>query len=82
MTAGFIILGTVGSVLGVWYALLGRRAIHHLYQADEMDEAVGWSLWWCLDLSRYDQEGRRLCKQGQVLAVAAMAAWTVGYLIQ
>lgn len=82
MTVVPIILGVAGAILGIWYAALGIRAVQHLHQADEVDKAIGWSLWWCLDLGRYDEDGRRLCKQGQALAFTAAALWIAVYAIK
>lgn len=77
-----IVLGALGTLLGIWYALLGIRALRHLHHADEIDKAAGWSLWWCLDVARYDDEGRRLCKQGQAIALVAAALWIAAYAIR
>ena len=82
MTAVTVILGALGTILGIWYSILGMQAVRHLHHADEVDKAVGWSLWWCLDLARYDDEGRQLCKQGQVLAFLATGLWIAAYAIQ
>lgn len=79
MTVLVVTLGTLGTIVGIWYALLGMRAVQHLHDADEIDKAVGWSLWWCLDVERYDDEGRGLCRQGQALAFAAAVLWVLAF---
>lgn len=81
MTFIFGLLGGIGTVLGLWYGLLGLRASSHLLKADQIDKAVGWSLWWCLDAGRYDEEGQRMCRRGQLLAFSAAGAWILAYAI-
>jgi hypothetical protein len=75
-----LILGCLAAALGLWYAALGISAIKHLRDADEMDKVVGWSLWWCLDLKRYDDEGQRICKHGLAIAVASILLWILVYV--
>ena len=82
MTVIGAILGAVGTILGLTYAILGMRAVQHLHHADQIDRAVGWSLWWCFDAARYDDEGQRMCKQGQVLAFLAAGFWIAAYAVQ
>jgi hypothetical protein len=82
MTVIPIFLGAIATVFGIWYAVLGVQAIKYLHNADQIDKAVGWSLWWCFDLNRYDEEGRRLCKKGQLLAFAAAALWIAVYAVK
>ena len=77
-----VILGGIAAAFGIWYAVLGISAIKHLRDADQIDKTVGWSLWWCLDNDRYDDEGRRLCKRGRLLALTSIALWTVVYSIK
>ncbi len=73
------ILGCVAAGLGIWYAGLGISAIKHLHDVNQIDKAVGWSLWWCLDIDRYDKEGKRLCRRGQLFALISIALWIVVY---
>jgi hypothetical protein len=75
MTVFAIVMGTVATAFGIWYVVLGIFAIKHLRDADQIDKAMGWSLWWCLDVKRYDDKGRQLCKKGQLAAFAAIALW-------
>jgi hypothetical protein len=77
-----IFLGLVASCLGIWYAWLGITALRHLSGASEVDKTVGWSLWWCLDISRYDDVGKRICKHGQIAALLAIVLWIVTYSLQ
>ena len=77
-----VILGAIGTILGIWYAVLGLLAVKHLHYSDQIDKAVGWSLWWCFDVSRYDDEGQRLCKRGQLLAFTAAALWIAVYAVK
>jgi hypothetical protein len=74
-----IIMGSLASALGVYYAVLGLTAIKYLHNADQVDKAVGWTLWWCLDLARYEEKGQRLCKQGQLVALSSIALWVAVY---
>lgn len=82
MMAATLILGGAASILGIWYSMLGISAIKHLHKADEVDKVVGWTLWWCFDTERYDDEGRRLCKKGQLVAMASVALWVAAYAVR
>ncbi len=82
MTIIHFVLSVVATALGIWYAVLGLSAIKHLRNADQIDKAIGWSLWWCLDESRYEKEGRKLCKLGQILAFVAVVLWVCVYVIK
>ncbi|HOE41653.1 MAG TPA: hypothetical protein PLB25_08505 [Rhodoferax sp.] len=76
------VLGALATALGIWCAVLGLSAIKHLREADQIDKAIGWSLWWCFDVDRYSKEGRKLCKLGQLLAFAAVVLWVCVYTIE
>jgi hypothetical protein len=77
-----IFIGAIASCIGLWYAWLGIKALQHLDSATEVDKTVGWSLWWCFDVSRYDDAGKQLCKRGQVAASLAVVLWIAVYLLQ
>ena len=81
MTIIPFVLGTLATALGIWYAVLGLSAKKHLRDADQIDKAIGWSLWWCFDEKRYSEEGRKLCKLGHVLAFVAVVLWVCVYAI-
>ena len=77
-----LLLGMVASILGIWYSVLGLRAIQFLQKADAQDRSVGWSLWWCLDGDRYDEPGKRLCKWGLLLATASIVIWAMVFMVK
>lgn len=82
MTIIPFVLGALATALGIWYAVLGLSAIKHLRDVDQIDKVIGWSLWWCFDESRYSEEGRKLCKLGQILASVAVVLWVCVYAIK
>jgi hypothetical protein len=75
-------LGMVASLLGIYYAALGFSAVKYLRSADQIDKAVGWTLWWAFDTKRYAEEGRKLCKRGQVAALTSIALWISVYAVR
>ena len=77
-----LILGLMASALGIWYAVLGFRAIQYLKSTDGQDRAVGWSLWWCLESDRYEAPGTQLCKLGQMLAIASSVIWLAVFMVR
>ncbi len=82
MNAVAIGLGVVASLLGIYYAVLGFSAIKYLRSADQIDKAVGWTLWWCFDTARYTEEGRKLCRKGQIAALTSVALWIAVYTVR
>lgn len=76
-----IVVAFIATALGLYYAALGFSAIKHLRSADQIDKAIGWSLWWCLDQDRYSEQGRKLCKKGLLVALASIALWIVVYFV-
>lgn len=76
-----IVLGVIATALGLYYAALGISAIKYLHAADQVDRAIGWSLWWCLDQGRYTDDGKALCKRGLVVAFSSIALWIAVYVI-
>jgi len=82
MNIAQVIVGVVATALGLYYAFLGIAAIKYLRNADQVDKVVGWTLWWCFDTERYAEEGRRLCKRGQVVAFASIALWIAVYAVK
>ena len=75
-------LGVLASALGFYYVFLGITALKHLPDADEIDKTVGWTAWWCLESDRYDEEGKRLCKKGQLLAFACISLWIAVFAVK
>ena len=77
-----LLLGMIASILGIWYSVLGFKAIHFLQNSDAQDRSVGWSLWWCLDGDRYDMPGKRLFTRGQLLATASLVIWAMVFMVK
>ena len=64
-----------------YYCALGISALRHLPKSTEIDRVVGWTLWWFLGESRYDEEGKRLCRRGGVVFAIAWALAVPGYYL-
>lgn len=70
-----VALALVGTLAGIAYAGFGIVALKHLASANTSDRAVGWSLWWFTEASRYTAPGQALCRKGAVAFVLALASW-------
>jgi hypothetical protein len=66
---------------GAYYCALGIAALKHLSDATALDRSIGWTLWWFLEESRYDDEGRRLCRRGAVVFMIAWSFAVPGYYL-
>lgn len=77
-----IFVGVLATGFGIYYAVLGIKAIKYLRDADEVDKAVGWTLWWCVDSGRYSDEGRLLCKKGFLVALVSIVLWIAVYAVK
>ena len=69
------VLAVVGTGAGVSSAALGIAALKHLENADELDKAVGWSLWWFTEGHRYNAKGKQLCKTGGIAFATGAVCW-------
>lgn len=70
----------VSVLLGGWYVMLGLKARTHLSDdATPEDRSIGWLFWWSFDQSIYDEKGKRICKQGQLLAIALISLYAAWY---
>jgi len=76
------ILLIASAVFGVTYVVLGLKASDHLNEkASASDRSIGWLFWWSFSKDKYDEEGRRLCVRGQMLALVLFALYAAWYLI-
>jgi type IV secretory pathway TraG/TraD family ATPase VirD4 len=67
-------------ILGVAYTVLGLQANDHLNENNSKTErSIGWLFWWSFSKEKYDEEGRKLCAQGQLLAFALLALYAGWY---
>ena len=73
------VLVAASIVAGLYYCALGISALKHLPDATEQDRVVGWTLWWFMDSSRYDEAGKLLCRRGSVVFAIAWALAVPGY---
>ena len=64
---------------GLYYCVLGTRALKHLLDATEQDRFIGWALWWFLETARYNEEGRRLCRLGGAVFAIVWSLAIPGY---
>jgi hypothetical protein len=74
-------LATVGTLSGLAYAGLGVAASKHLAQCSAPDRAVGWSLWWFVESSRYAAQGQVLCLRGAVAFVVCAVSWVAWFFV-
>jgi hypothetical protein len=67
---------------GVSYMLLGLKARDHLTaEASGSDRSIGWLFWWSLDKDKYDAEGKRICRSGDLLLLPGFACWIAWYIV-
>jgi hypothetical protein len=82
MTIWIWILLTASVVLGGAYTVLGLRAGDHLNEkASNSDRSIGWLFWWSFSKDKYDDEGKKLCTQGQMLAYVLLALYGAWYFV-
>ena len=72
----------VSIVVGVAYATFGLQARDYLNEkVSNSDRSIGWLFWWSLAEDKYDDEGKKLCAQGQVLAFVLIALYSAWYFV-
>jgi hypothetical protein len=81
VTAVGWLLVAASILAGVYYCYLGISALKHLPDATQQDRVVGWTLWWFLESSRYDEAGKVLCRRGGVIFTIAWALAVPGYYL-
>ena len=72
-----LLLAAFGTVAGLVYFGLGLSASSQRNDrtASASDKFVGATLLWSLDREGYDEEGRRLCRLGNMTSGIALACW-------
>ena len=75
-------LATVGTLSGLAYAAFGIAASKHLLQGSATDRALGWSLWWFAEASRYAAPGQELCRRGGVAFVVGAISWGAWFFVR
>ena len=82
MTIWIWILLIASVAFGVTYTVLGLKANDHLNEkAASSDRSVGWLFWWSFSKDKYDEEGKKLCAQGQTLALVLFALYAAWHFI-
>jgi len=82
MTIWIWILLIASAAFGVAYTMLGLKANDHLNEkASKSDRSVGWLFWWSFSKDKYNEEGKRLCAQGQMLALVLLALYATWYFV-
>ncbi|MEG5214104.1 hypothetical protein [Microcoleus sp. ARI1-A3] len=76
MTAHSILM-IFGIMCGIAYAILGVVAAKHMNNPTYFEKYIGWSLWWFLERKKYNEQGKKYCNIGMILAVAGAASWTL-----
>ena len=60
----------------------GQQGQGHLNEkASNSHRSIGWLFWWSFSKDKYDEEGTRLCAQGQMLALVLLAIYAAWYFI-
>lgn len=82
MSIWVAVLLVASLTLGLSYMMLGFKARSHLNDdASESERSIGWLFWWSFAKDKYDDEGKRLCRQGQALACAILALYAAWYFV-
>jgi len=82
MTIWIWILLIASVIFGVTYTVFGLQANAHLNEkASDSDRSIGWLFWWSFAKDKYDEEGKKLCSQGQVLALVILALYPAWYFV-
>lgn len=69
-------------IVGLAYVGLGLKAKDHLTaEAAESDRSIGWLFWWSLDSKLYDENGKRLCALGNILALLILACYAFWFML-
>ena len=82
MTIWTWILLIASVVFGVAYTTLGLRAGDHFNEkASSSDRSIGWLFWWSFSKDKYNDEGKKLCARGQMLAFVLLALYAAWYFV-
>lgn len=75
-----IIFAVFGTLSGVVYWVLGLIASAHFLNtnASSSDRFISAALLWSLSFGQYDDEGKKICRQGNIAFVIAACSW-IGY---
>lgn len=69
-----------GVYSGVLYSILGILAAKHLKNSTYAEKYINWTLWWCIDRSRYDRDGKIYCTIGSFVALVGFISWSILYI--
>ncbi|MBO9648467.1 MAG: hypothetical protein J7605_08145 [Variovorax sp.] len=74
------VLFLVSLFAGVGYVTVGLRARDCL-NADATDShrSIGWLFWWSFETGRYNDEGKKLCRRAQALAIFIIGLYAAWY---
>ncbi len=69
---------------GIAHVVLGLNARSHLKEeharsSTSIFDAI--NFWWCFDKEKYQAEGQKLCKQGQILAIPMLICFVSWYFV-
>ena len=77
---GILLIASMG--FGMAYIVLGLKANSHLNEkASNSDRSIGWLFWWSFSKHKYDEEGKKLCAQGQILALVLLALYLAWHFV-
>jgi hypothetical protein len=82
MTIWIPILLVASVVFGIAYTMLGLQANDHLNEnTSKSDRSIGWLFWWSFSKDKYDEQGKKLCAKGQILAYLLLSLYVAWYFI-
>ena len=73
----FLIAASV--IAGLYFCVLGFAALKHMHLSTESDRTYGWTLWWFLETSRYNDTGQKMCRKGAIVFLSGVTLAIVGW---
>ena len=74
-----LLLIAASVVAGLYCCMLGIAALKHMHESTESDRTYGWTLWWFLEASRYNDTGKKMCRQGAIVFFSGIALVILGW---
>ncbi|MEG2280241.1 MAG: hypothetical protein RSB86_05270 [Comamonas sp.] len=75
------LLFLIGSISGIAYSIVGILAVKHLKNPTYNDSYINWTLWWCIDRGKYDENGKNYCNIGLILAFIGFSSWVIFFYL-
>ncbi|WP_287915832.1 hypothetical protein [Comamonas sp.] len=74
------LLFLIGLISGIAYSIVGILAVKHLKNPTYNDRYINWTLWWCIEMDKYDEKWQNYCSIGLVLVFMGIFSWVIFYL--